>query len=122
MRTLLNTALVTLALGFVGCAARDAEMYRTDTRALLETKNGAISACYNAELKADRKAAGKVVVRFTVQNDTGKIVDAKVDETQSKASPALGKCVVDAINGLTLDPADKRDGDATFSWEFEPQG
>ncbi len=121
----LNTVVLTVAFGsvaLVGCAARDAEMYRTDTRALLETKSGAIQACYNNELKADRKATGKVVVRFKVQNDTGKIVDAKVDDKQSKGSPALGKCVVDAINGLTLDPADKRDGDATFTWEFEAQG
>ncbi len=121
MIRVLSIASLALACGLAGCAARNAEMYRTDTRQLIETRTGAIQDCYNAELQKQSTAAGKVVVRFKVQNDTGKIVDAKVDAAQSSGSAALGECVVKAIDGLQLDPPDRRDGDATFSWEFQPK-
>lgn len=119
MKSLLTPTLFILSLSVVGCAARSAEMYRDDTRKLLETKSSAVSDCYNTELQKDRTAVGKVVVRFKVEADSGKIVDAKVDETQSSGSKALGHCVVSAIEGLILDPPDEREGDATFTWEFQ---
>jgi hypothetical protein len=122
MRTLLTTPL--FALGFVvlaGCAARSPEMYRDDTRKLLETRSDTIRECYDAHLQKDRVAAAKIVVRFKVSSETGQITDAKVDETQSTGEKKLGECVVKAIEGLTIDPVDERDGDATFSWEFAPK-
>jgi TonB family protein len=122
MKTLLITTLLGLTLASTGCAARSAEMYRDDTRKLLESKQGAIQDCYNDVLKQERTAGGKVVVRFTVKSDTGVIADAKVDKAQSTGSKGLGQCIVKAIEGLTLDPADERDGDATFTWEFQAQG
>jgi outer membrane biosynthesis protein TonB len=119
MKTLLTLTLLGVTLAATGCAARSAEMYRDETRKLLETKQGAIQACYDEALKASPTAIGKVVVRFTVKSDTGVISDAKVLKKQSTASDALGACVVKAIEGLKLDPPDERDGDATFSWEFQ---
>ena len=120
MKTLFTTALFAFACASItGCAARSAEMYRDDTRKLLETKNDAIRACYDAELQKDRTALGKVVVRFKVSSDDGAITDAKVDEAQSSGTKSLGECVVKAIDGLKLDQPDERDGDATFTWEFK---
>jgi outer membrane biosynthesis protein TonB len=120
MKTLITITLFTLACATLGgCAARNAEMYRDDTRKLLETKTGSIRDCYNAELKKDRTATAKVVVRFKVSSDTGKITNAKVDETQTTGTKTLGACVVKAIEGLKLDPKDAREGDATFTWEFQ---
>lgn len=119
MKSLLTITLLVLSFAVTGCAARSAEMYRDDTRTLLDQKTSAMSDCYNTELQSDRTAVGKVVVRFKVEADSGKIVDAKVDETQSSGSKALGHCVVTAIEGLVLDPPDERDGDATFTWEFQ---
>ena len=101
-----------------GCAVRDAAMYRDDTRKLLERKLPMLRECYDAELQKDPQAAGKVIVSFTVQKDTGNIVDAKLDDLQSTPSRTLRKCVTDALQGLTLDPPDERDGKATFTWQF----
>jgi hypothetical protein len=35
------------------------------------------------------------------------------------APEPLGQCVITAINGLTLDPPDERDGIASFVYEFK---
>jgi hypothetical protein len=121
MKTLALFILATLTVGITGCAARSAEMYRDDTRKVLATKKAAITECYDRVLQDKRDASGKVVVRFKVEADSGKITDAKVDKDRSDAPKALGKCIVAAIEGLTLDPGDEREGDATFTWTFEPK-
>jgi hypothetical protein len=110
-----------LALGMTmaACAVRDAEMYRNDTRKLLETKKQGLQACYDAELQSHPDAAGKVIVRFTIANDTGKIVEPKIDDLQSTPNRSLRGCVLDALKDLVLTPPDERAGDATFVWEFQ---
>jgi hypothetical protein len=102
-----------------GCAVRSPEMYRNDTRKLLESKQPGLQACYDAELQAHPDAAGKVIVRFTVEQDTGKIIKPEVDDLQSTPNRTLRGCVLDALRGLALDPPDERDGQATFTWEFQ---
>jgi len=118
----MKTALMTVLLAsfFVGCsfAARNETMYKKDTRELLETRNGEVKGCYDGALKTDGKAAGVVVVRFTVQAETGHVVNPEVDTARSTAPTTLSDCVVEALSGLTLDPGDARDGDGTFTWEF----
>lgn len=118
----MRTAVITLLLGvcLTGCsfAARNDQMYLKDTRELLQTRDGAISSCYDNALKADEKAAGTVTVRFKVEAETGHIVDPQVDADNSSASSTLSDCVVAALEGLTLEPADARDGDATYTWSF----
>ena len=111
--------LACLSVAVAACAVRDGAMYRDDTRKLLETKQSELRQCYDAELQKDPKAGGKVVVSFTVQKDTGVVINPNVDDLQSTPNRTLRKCVVDALKGLTLDPPDERDGDATFTWEFQ---
>ena len=108
------------ALLLAGCSfyARSADDYRKVTREVLETKNGDIKGCYDAALHKDPKLSGTVVVKFTVQSKTGKIINAKVDPASS-APAGLGECVVKSLDGLAIDPPDKRDGDATFKWDFQ---
>jgi hypothetical protein len=121
MKTIACT-LTLLTCAFAGACsfhARDSESYRKATRELLETRNPDIKSCYDVELQRDPKAQGTVVVKFVVQKETGKIVSPKVDEVASSAPTTLGQCVVRAIDGLALQPPDKRDGDATFRWEFQ---
>jgi hypothetical protein len=101
------------------CLARDAETYRAETRTLLETKNQAIKDCYDQALVADPVLDGQVTVKFKVEKKTGKILDTTVDKERTKAPESLSKCIVDAVDGLTLDPVDQRDGLATFSWTFK---
>jgi hypothetical protein len=103
----------------LGCTfmARGPEDYRADTRAVVETRTADIQSCYDSALKADKKLAGSVIVHFTVEHETGAIKEASV-LPESTAPESLGTCIVNALNGLTLDPPDERDGDATFVWEF----
>jgi hypothetical protein len=118
-RMLMTFSLALLA----GCSfyARDADDYRKVTRSLLESRNADIKGCYDAELKKSPTVAGKVVVHFMVEKKTGKVTGPAVDPA-STAPESLGQCVVRALDGLTLDPPDARDGDATFSWEFQLKG
>ena len=101
------------------CLARDAETYRAETRTLLETKNQAIKDCYDQALVADPVLDGQVTVKFKVEKKTGKIMDTAIDPERTKAPEALSQCIVKAVDGLTLDPVDQRDGLATFSWTFK---
>ncbi len=101
------------------CVARDAETYRADTRSVLETRTRAVKDCYDVALTTDPKLDGKVVVKFKVEKKTGKIMDTVVDKERTKAPESLSKCIVEAVDGLTLDPVDQRDGLATFSWTFK---
>lgn len=112
-----------LAAALAGCSfhARDAEAYRKVTREVLETRNGDIKSCYDAELKKDKNLKGTVVVKLKVEKGTGIIKDVRLDTAASTAPESLGKCVVSALDGLKIDPPDERDGDATFSWELEPK-
>ena len=123
MRRAIGPCALLVGAFFAGCSfyARDAESYRKVTREVLETKNTDIKGCYDAELQKDPKLSGSVVIKLTVQKETGKIINPTVDAT-STAPASLGQCVVKALDGLAIDPPDKRDGDATFSWEFQVRG
>jgi len=117
----IRTAGVFLAaITMFGCTfyARSQEQYRDDTSKVLETKTAEINTCYDAVLKSNASAAGKVTVVFTVEEKTGKIADAKADASRTTAPPPLVDCVVNAINGLVLQPPDQRKGNATFEYDF----
>jgi hypothetical protein len=126
MRTLTIVALLGFAASLFGCsgsfAVRDVETYRKDTRKLLKTRKADIKACYDELLKNDPKVSGVVVVNFKVQEETGMIMKAKIDEAQTAAPEALSQCILDALDGLALDPPDQRKGIATFTWEFGVTG
>ncbi len=103
-----------------GCsfAARSPEMYRDDTKAVLETKNNDIRACYDGVLKATPGVGGKVTVKFEVETEQGKIVNVAVDKANTTAPDPVADCVTKSINGLGITPPDKRVGEATFVWDF----
>ncbi len=102
----------------VGCQfdARSPEQYRDATAKAIAAHNDDLRSCYDTAQKAEPGAAGTVTVRFKVKADTGKFVDAKV--VGGTAPDAVKQCVLKALDGLALTPPDKRDGDATFVWEF----
>jgi len=113
-------SLISLALGVAGCsfAARSPDIYRDDTRAVLETKNEQIKTCYDEVLKTNKEAQGKVTVKFTVAKDTGAFSNVAADPAGTTAPEELTKCVLDALQGLALTPGDKSEGLATFVYEF----
>jgi hypothetical protein len=120
--TTLKFGLVALLASVTGCQfyARSPEDYRDATQKVLDTKAGDIQACYTAALKGKQDLQGKVSVQFTVEAETGKIKDVKVDPAGTTAPQELSTCVTNAFSGLALTPADKRDGVATWVYDFTP--
>ncbi len=117
-KTIATFILASVALTS-GCSfiARGEDQYRTDTRALLETKNSDIRACYDNELAGNAALSGDVVVQFTVEKKSGTITNVTAAEG-STAPESLQACVVSALEGLALTPEDRRDGQATFTYTF----
>jgi hypothetical protein len=122
MRTFKLAMIAPLLLTVVstGCSfyARDAEDYKKVTRELVETKNTSIKDCYDVALATNETVSGSVVINFTVEKKTGKIMNPVFDP-KSSAPADLSQCVVSAIDGLILDPPDAREGQATFTWNLE---
>lgn len=116
-------SLAATLIAATGCSImmRDPEGYRTDTRTLLASKDAELQSCYNEVLKQDKTAAGTVSVKFTVQAETGAIVDPEIDAAGTTAPEPLGQCVLNAMNGLTIEPPDELDGIATFVYEFKAE-
>lgn len=119
-RSLQVLGLLALASMFSGCSfhARGPEDYRKAVRKVLDSRNKQVESCYKSELKSDEAAKGKVVVKFDVEPSSGNIANAKIVEKQTTANAALQQCVLKSLDGLKLDPADQRKGEATFSWDF----
>ncbi|MFV8756758.1 AgmX/PglI C-terminal domain-containing protein [Nannocystaceae bacterium ST9] len=115
--SLLSVALLcTSACSFI---ARDAEDYRKVTRELVESRGGDIKSCYDRALETNESVSGTVLVNFTVEKKTGKVLNPKIDEAKTTAPAEISQCIVQAIDGLQLAEPDAREGQATFSWEFK---
>jgi hypothetical protein len=119
---MIRYATLALILAASACSgtARGLEAYRTDTQTLLDTKSQQLQQCYDAALKTNNALAGTVTIQFVVEKKTGVISHATVDTAHSTAPAPLGDCVVKAVDGLALDPADRDEGRATFVYEFKP--
>ena len=109
-----------------GCAGqfaqRDESKYRDDSRALMLAKAPDVKACYDGALKANPKVSGTVVVHFKVQPETGRVVEPRLDDQKTTAPATLGRCVLQTMDGIKLEPPDSNEGLATFAWEFKPRG
>ncbi len=118
-----NIVILTIVGAVAGCSfiARGPDQYRTDTRALLETRNAQIKSCYDSHLASNPNASGNVVVTFTVEKKTGVITQVAADPSSTAPAP-LQDCVVQALEGLQLTPEDRRDGQATFTYTFTAPG
>jgi hypothetical protein len=121
-KTSLNLSLFALLASVVGCSfyARSPEDYRDATQALLDTKAGDIKACYDAALKGQKELQGRVTVQFKVEAETGQIKDVAVDPAGTTAPETLSSCVSNSLTGLALTPPDKREGVATWVYDFAP--
>ena len=124
MKTLLIAAsLATLGLATAcGPTPRTPEQYRDDTKAVLDTKNNDIRACYDGVLQATPAVGGKVTVKFDVEIEGGKLVNIVVDKANTTAPDAVAACVTKSITGLAIAPPDKYLGQGSFVWEFSFPG
>ncbi len=119
-----NLSVFALALAVLGSSAcsfvaRGPDQYRDDTQVVLNTKDRAMQACYDREVASNAALEGKLTVTFTVEKKTGAFTSLQVDKARTTVPDSMSQCVVDALSGLTLAPEDKRDGQATFVWEFK---
>jgi hypothetical protein len=115
-----RTTPALLGIWLAGCSvtARSADRYRDDTTVLLETKRSAITACYDSALRTMAGSQGTVTVRFKVAEDSGRLHDLALDAARTTAPPAVSICVMRELEDLALSPADAREGQATYTWEF----
>ena len=122
--TFIKLSLFALLAAATGCEfhARSPEDYRDVTQALLDTKAPDIKACYDGALKGQKDLQGRVTVQFIVEAETGQIKDVKVDPAGTTAPEVLSQCVMNSVSGLALTPPDKRDGIATWVYDFTPTG
>jgi len=122
--TFIKLGTFALLAAATGCEfhARSPEDYRDVTQALLDTKAGDIKACYDGALKGQKDLQGRVTVQFVVEAETGKLKDVKVDPAGTTAPEVLSQCITTNVSGLALTPPDKRDGIATWVYDFTPTG
>ncbi len=115
--------LAILAFALAACAGtkRDTATYRADTEKVLQSRVAQIESCYAAALAGDAAAKGTVTVSFTVAKKTGMIESVAIDRAHSTATEPVTKCVTDALVGLKLEPPDKNEGRATFTFELDPR-
>jgi hypothetical protein len=102
-----------------GGKARGTDAYRADTQKLLDTREATLKGCYDEALKSDAKLTGTVKVTFVVQKKTGAFVNPQLDPATSAPEP-LGRCVLQALDGLKLEPPDRKEGRASFEYSFNP--
>jgi len=110
--------LLALSVVTSACALRDAQMFTDDTAELFATRNPQIKSCYDQALVSDSAAAGTVAVSFQVEKKTGNIINPQIVPERTTAPEPVGMCVVNALQGLVLEPPDKNDGQGVFTWEF----
>jgi hypothetical protein len=99
---------------------RDQAAYRDATREVIAARSGQIKSCYDAVLAQQPALAGRVVVSFKVAAETGQVFDPAIDKAGTTAPPDLSQCVLRAMDGVALNPPDKKEAQATFSWNFAP--
>ena len=97
--------------------ARSPDDYRKATRTLLESKESDFKSCYENVIKQTPDAQGSVVVQFTVEQKTGKILNAASLPSSTAPGP-LRACVVNGLSAMKLDPPDQRQGVATMTFDF----
>jgi hypothetical protein len=111
---------VAVALVLAGCAhARTSDEYAADTQKSLADKAPEIEACYNRVLATTPTAAGRVTVSFVVEADSGHFDQGRVDAAQTTAPQEVSECVLAAIPAVAISPPDRKQGQASWVWEFQ---
>ena len=121
MRTLL-IPLGIVALASAGCAVRSDNIYQEDVTKVLMSKADYLSSCHGEALKSDPGAAGSVVVKFRVEEDSGNFTNAAVEPSTTTAPESLQQCTLTALDGLVLEPGDNRPANATYEIVFPSTG
>jgi hypothetical protein len=103
-----------------GCAARGSQMYHDDTAKMFALKDADMKTCYDGVLKTDAAAQGTVGIKFSWEKSTGKLVGVNVDAAKTTAPAPVQQCVTKALEGMVINPADQKEGQGTWTFEFKP--
>jgi hypothetical protein len=119
MKNLILVSVLAVS-SLAGCAYRSPEMWRDDVSKVLATKQADMKACYDGVLKTTPTAGGKVAIAFEVETEGGKIQNVTVEKAKSTAPDAVQDCVKKNVEGLVISPPDKRLGQGTAEFDFQP--
>ena len=87
-----------------------------DVKKAIVAKKAEIKACYHALLEKDKKASGKVVLRFTVGED-GKVEDV-VNMNETTLPNETANCIGDVVKSITFPKPNGGKATITYPWEF----
>lgn len=87
---------------------------------VIRKRAAAFQQCYENALKTDSKLKGKLVVEFTIAED-GRVADANV-VNDGVGSPAVAKCVLNALKRLRFPKPDDGEVTITNAFVFTPGG
>lgn len=117
--------MLAFAIALTACGGgmkRTPAAYRTDTQQLLASRTPDLETCYAKTLANNPTAGGLVTVTFHVDKKTGKLTHTALDQARSTAPEPVALCVLESLAGLTLQPPDRSEGQATFAYELRPAG
>lgn len=120
MKKMILVSAVLALSSLAGCAYRSPEMWRDDFNKVAATKHADMKACYDGVLKASPTAGGKVAIAFEVETEGGKVQNVTVEKAKSTAPEPVQECVRKNIEGLVISPPDKRLGQGTAEFDFQP--
>jgi hypothetical protein len=112
------SGLCALSSGCSSLQTRSPDDYRRATRTMLESKESDFKSCYEDVIKKTPDAQGSVVVQFTVEEKTGKIVNAASLPSSTAPGP-LRACVVKGLSAMQLDPPDRHQGVGMMTFDFD---
>jgi TonB family protein len=88
---------------------------------MIQTRQSAIRACYERELRSDPTLQGRVKVSMTIQ-ESGSVTGVRITEN-TMGNTSVGECVTRVVSGFRFNPGPEG-GSVTYQFPFifEPQG
>lgn len=94
-------ALLLAVSALAACSSGVGPETRADIQAQIRTAEGPIQACYQAELKANRRIRGTLSLRFTAEGGTGQFKNITVLRDEPRSNE-VSQCVIAELSKLKL--------------------
>lgn len=90
-----------------------------EVKKALQTKRDEIRACYHALLEQNKKASGKVVLRFTV-DQAGAVEETTILNETTLPTPTA-QCIADVVRTIAFPKPQGGKARITYPWEFSAE-
>ena len=87
-----------------------------EVKKALQTKRDEIRACYRALLEKNKKASGKVVLRFTIGEDGA--VEEVVTMNATTLPTETATCIAELVKSIAFPKPTGGKAAITYPWEF----